>query len=62
MPPVENRLDLLPIGEVLHVKQHVAEEDNVIERDGHTAARERMPHVPRVTEKQHALLRLLALL
>lgn len=62
VPLVENAADLAPVCEVLHVQEQVAEDDDVVEGDGHAAAGEGMPHVPRVAEEDDAILRMLALL
>jgi hypothetical protein len=56
MPSVENLRDRVPVGEVELIGDHRREEHDIREGDGHTAASERMTHVPRVTEEDNTFL------
>jgi hypothetical protein len=56
MPRANGLVDPLGVTEVRHGGKLVAEEDNVVQRDGHTSTSKRMPHVPGVTEKDNAVL------
>ena len=56
MPSMENLRDRVPVGEVGLSGDHRCEEHDIREGDGHTAASERMTHVPRVTEEDNTFL------
>jgi hypothetical protein len=56
VPPVENLCERVPVGKVELSGDHRGEEHHIREGDGHTAASERMTHVPRVAEEDDTLL------
>jgi hypothetical protein len=56
VPAVEHLRDCVPVSEVRHGGEHRREEHDVGKGDGHTAARERVAHVPRVAKEDDALL------
>ena len=61
VPFVQEARHLVPVVEV-GLGEELGEDDDVVEGDGHAAARERVPHVPRVAEEDDAFLRVLAAL
>ena len=56
VPAMEHLCDSVPVGDVRHCGEHRREEHDVREGDSHTAAHERVVHVPRVAEEDDALL------
>ena len=61
MPFIKETRHLIPVVEV-GFGEELGKDNNVVQGDGHAAARERMPHVPRIAEKDHAFLCVLAAL
>ena len=53
---MEHLCDSVSVGDVRHCGEHRREEHDVREGDSHTAAHERVVHVPRVAEEDDALL------